>query len=113
MTANVPNLRRVAGSGPGERWLVSHRKVDLTVHFRSHILDRAVRQCARTEPRGAIARELKGAVMSQGNDTLVRDFVDAFQHKDTGLLERFLDPDVVFRNSAHDECGGRPNLLRM
>ena len=51
--------------------------------------------------------------MSQGNDTLVRDFVDAFQHKDTGLLERFLDPDVVFRNYGDDEIRGRANLLRM
>jgi limonene-1,2-epoxide hydrolase len=40
------------------------------------------------------------------NDTLVRDFVDAFNTKDASRLAAFLHPDVVFQNYGEPEVRG-------
>ncbi|MCI2421705.1 nuclear transport factor 2 family protein [Saccharopolyspora sp. K220] len=51
--------------------------------------------------------------MSIDNDTLVREFVAAFNTRDTDHLADYLHPDVVFRNYGEDEVHGRDALLRV
>ena len=51
--------------------------------------------------------------MTVSNDTLVREFVDTFHHKDAAQLERFFDPDVVFCNYGDGEVHGRVAVLQM
>ncbi|XUL90310.1 nuclear transport factor 2 family protein [Streptomyces galilaeus] len=49
--------------------------------------------------------------MTTDNDTLVREFVEAFNTKDAARLASYLHPDVVFRNYGEDEVHGREALL--
>jgi limonene-1,2-epoxide hydrolase len=51
--------------------------------------------------------------MTASNDRLVREFVATIQHKDAAQLERFFDPDVVFRNYGDGEVHGRVALLQV
>jgi limonene-1,2-epoxide hydrolase len=47
------------------------------------------------------------------NDTLVRDFVDAFNTMDADRLVPFLHDEVTFRNYGDDEIHGRERVLKV
>ncbi|GAA2853463.1 hypothetical protein GCM10010517_11310 [Streptosporangium fragile] len=47
------------------------------------------------------------------NDTLVREFVEAFNTKNTDRLAPYLHPDVLFHNYGEDEVRGRDAVLRV
>jgi limonene-1,2-epoxide hydrolase len=51
--------------------------------------------------------------MTQENDTLIRDFVEAFNTKDADRLEPFLHPDVVFESYGDGEIHGRDALVQV
>jgi limonene-1,2-epoxide hydrolase len=51
--------------------------------------------------------------MSIDNDTLVRDFVEAFNAKDSDRLAPFLHPDVVFQAYGDSEVRGRDAVLQV
>jgi limonene-1,2-epoxide hydrolase len=51
--------------------------------------------------------------MTTDNDVTIRDFVAAFETKDSSRLAPFLDPGVVFRNYGDPVITGRQALLEM
>jgi limonene-1,2-epoxide hydrolase len=51
--------------------------------------------------------------MSVDHDTLVREFVEAFNAKDADRLAPYLHPDVVFRAYGEDEVRGRDAVLQL
>ncbi|MFI6762576.1 nuclear transport factor 2 family protein [Micromonospora sp. NPDC050417] len=51
--------------------------------------------------------------MAVDNDTLVRNFIEAFAEKKTELLEPFLDENVMFHNYGDKEVHGRDNVLEV
>lgn len=50
--------------------------------------------------------------MSSDNDTLVREFVEAFNTKDSDRLAPYLHPDVVFQAYGDGEVRGRDAVLQ-
>ncbi|MFC3499838.1 nuclear transport factor 2 family protein [Micromonospora krabiensis] len=51
--------------------------------------------------------------MSRDNDTLVREFVEAFNTKDSERLADYLHPEVVFQNYGEDEVRGRSAVVQV
>ena len=51
--------------------------------------------------------------MSQDNDSLVREFVEAFNTKDSDRLAPYLHPEVVFQAYGDNEVRGRDAVLRL
>ncbi|ONI67736.1 hypothetical protein BWI15_32100 [Kribbella sp. ALI-6-A] len=51
--------------------------------------------------------------MPTDNDTLVREFVEAFNTKDSGNLAQYLHPEVVFQNYGDAEIAGRDAVLQV
>jgi limonene-1,2-epoxide hydrolase len=49
--------------------------------------------------------------MTRDNDTLVRDFVEAFNTKDGDQLTPYLHPDVVFHAYGDNEVHGRDAVV--
>lgn len=49
--------------------------------------------------------------MARDNDTLVRDFVEAFNTKDSDQLVPYLHPDVVFHAYGDNEVHGRDAVV--
>ncbi|GAA0463832.1 hypothetical protein Ade02nite_30640 [Paractinoplanes deccanensis] len=51
--------------------------------------------------------------MATDNDTLAREFVEAFNSKDAGKVGEFLHPDVVFQNYGDPEVKGRDAVVSL
>jgi limonene-1,2-epoxide hydrolase len=51
--------------------------------------------------------------MATDNDTLVREFVEAFNSKDADRLAPYLHPDVVFHSYGDGEVRGRDAVLQV
>jgi limonene-1,2-epoxide hydrolase len=49
--------------------------------------------------------------MTRDNDTLVRDFVEAFNTKDSDQLAPYLHPDVIFHAYGDNEVHGRDAVV--
>lgn len=47
------------------------------------------------------------------NDTLIRDFVEAFNSKDADRLTPYLDPEIVFENYGEDPVQGRDAVVNI
>lgn len=51
--------------------------------------------------------------MAQNNDTLVREFVEAFNTKNADNLAPYLHPDLVFENYGESPVRGRDAVLQI
>ncbi|WP_346534412.1 nuclear transport factor 2 family protein [Micromonospora sp. DPT] len=51
--------------------------------------------------------------MAQSNDSLVREFVQAFNTKDADRLASYLHPDVVFHAYGDEQVRGRDAVLQV
>jgi limonene-1,2-epoxide hydrolase len=51
--------------------------------------------------------------MGQNNDTLVREFVEAFNTKNADNLAPYLHPDLVFENYGESPVRGRDAVLQV
>lgn len=47
------------------------------------------------------------------NDALIREFIDAFEKKDSVLLGQYFAEDIVFENYGEPEVRGSTNLVSM